>query len=239
VCSGDKDCFVVYLGRSGYAQALALQMQLSKAKSEGFAPDVLLLLEHPHTITLGRNAHCVNLLVSGTELDSRGVQLFNADRGGDITYHGPGQLVGYPIIQLEKGERDVHLYMFNLEESLIRLLALYKIEAGRFSGMTGVWANGGKIASMGVHISRWITRHGFALNVNTNLSFFRLIVPCGLTDKRMTSMQELLGMQIELAEIAERYAIEFGKIFHRRISNISEDDLSRQLQHSTEVLPVV
>jgi lipoyl(octanoyl) transferase len=239
VRSAEKDCFVVYLGRIGYAQALAMQMQLCKAKREGFAPDVLLLLEHPHTITLGRNANPENLLVSGTELDARNVPLFNADRGGDITYHGPGQLVGYPIIQLEKGERDIHLYMYNLEHSLIQLLALHKIAAGRAEGMTGVWSNGRKIASMGVHISRWITRHGFALNVNTDLSFFRLIIPCGLADKQMTSMQEMLGARLELRDIAEQYAMEFGSIFHRRITTISEDELCREAELCVDVPPTV
>jgi lipoyl(octanoyl) transferase len=239
VYNADKDCFVVYLGLIDYAQALELQMQLCRAKREGFAPDVLLLLEHPHTITLGRNAKRVNLLVSETELNSRGVRLFNTDRGGDITYHGPGQLVGYPIIQLEKGERDVHQYMFDLEESLIRLLALHNIEGGRSEGMTGVWCKGKKIASMGVHISRWITRHGFALNISTDLSFFRLIIACGLVDKQMTSMQEMLGARLELPDVAEQYATEFAYAFHRRITRISEDELCREAHLYFEAAPAV
>jgi lipoyl(octanoyl) transferase len=237
VCSAEKDCLAVYLGCIGYAQALALQMQLCKAKKEGFVPDVLLLLEHSHAITLGRNANHKNLLVCETELETRGVEIFDTDRGGDITYHGPGQLVGYPIIQLEKGERDVHLYMYNLEESIIRLLALHNIEGGRYEGMPGVWSGGRKIASMGVHISRWITRHGFALNVNTDLSFFSLIVPCGLADKRMTSMQVTLGTHLEPKDVAGQYAAEFGNVFRRRIARISEDDLYRETRLSVDVSP--
>jgi len=239
VGGADKDCLVVYMGCIGYGQALALQMQLCKAKKEGFAPDVLLLLEHPHTITLGRKANRENLLVSEAELGERSVQLFSADRGGDITYHGPGQLVGYPVMQLEKEERDIHRYMYNLEESLIRLLALYKIQAGRCEGMTGVWSHGRKIASMGVHISRWITRHGFALNVDTDLSFFRLIVPCGLVGKQMTSMNEMLGARLELTDVAEQYMAEFGKVFRRRVKRVSQDQLCREGRLCVEISSTV
>lgn len=237
--SSEKECFVVYLGRIAYAKALALQLQLCRAKKENFAPDVLLLLEHPHTITLGRNANQGHLLVGKGELDARGVQLFDTDRGGDITYHGPGQLVGYPVMQLEKGERDVHRYMFDLEESLIRLLALYDIGADRCKGMTGVWSKGRKIASMGVHIARWITRHGFALNINTDLSFFQLIVPCGLVDKQMTSMKEMLGTHLQLQEVAERYAAGYAEVFHRHLTRISEEQLYREMQLGSEFAPTV
>jgi len=239
VRSAYKDCLAVYLGRIDYAQALTLQMQVCEAKKCGFVPDVLLLLEHPHTITLGRNADRKNLLVSEAELSSRGVEIFKVDRGGDITYHGPEQLVGYPVMQLEKGERDVHLYMHDLEESLIRLLAFYKIETVRSKGMTGVWSGGRKIASMGVHISRWITRHGFALNVNTDLSYFRLIVPCGLVDKQMTSMSEILGARFELPEIGERYLEEFGKVFHRRVTRVSQNQLCQEVRICVEASQTV
>jgi lipoyl(octanoyl) transferase len=232
-----KDCSVVFLGRIDYARALDLQMQICKAKKEGLVPDVLLLLEHPHSITLGRNGNWGNLLVSNEELSERGVKCFDSDRGGDITYHGPGQLVGYPVIQLEKGERDVHVYMRNLEESLIRLLALYNIEGSRVEGMTGVWAGAGKIASMGVHISRWVTRHGFALNVNTDLTFFRLIIPCGIVDRHMTSMNAILGRSLELPEIAERYVAEFGYAFNRCTEWISKSDFCRMLRQHAEVTP--
>jgi lipoate-protein ligase B len=229
-----KDCWAVFLGRTDYARALDLQMQISRARKEGRIPDVLLLLEHPHTITLGRNGNWAHLLVSHGELRGRGVELFTCDRGGDITYHGPGQLVGYPILQLASGERDVHLYMRSLEESLIQVLSAHGIQGNGMEKMTGVWTEKGKIASMGVHISRWITRHGFALNVNTDLSFFRLIVPCGMVDRRITSMLELSGRHYALVDVAEQYFAEFEKVFHRRLERIDENALCQRLREVGE-----
>jgi lipoyl(octanoyl) transferase len=225
-----KDCFVVLQGCVEYQRSLNLQMYICEAKKAGFESDVLLLLEHPHTITLGRNGRWDNLLVSDEELRSQGVRRFAIDRGGDITYHGPGQLVGYPILQLSLDERDVHKYMENLEQSLARLLAGYGIEGRHSDTMTGVWTSQGKIGAMGVHISRWVTRHGFALNVNTDLSFFELIVPCGIVGGGVTSMNVLLGHPVDMREVAERYITEFGTVFNRRMIRIPESDLLEKLK---------
>jgi lipoate-protein ligase B len=226
-----SDCFVIWQGRVPYSRALDLQMQICNLKKLGFDKDVLLLLEHPPTITMGRSGKPDHLLIREENLKSRGIGFWNVDRGGDVTFHGPGQLVGYPILLLRGHERDVRGYMHNIEESLIRLLALYGIEATRESGFTGVWTPKGKIAAMGVHISRWITRHGFALNVNTDLSFYDLIVPCGITDRSVTSMKKLLSREVEMTEVVDRYAMEFGRIFYRNLIWMNEDELGGELRN--------
>jgi lipoyl(octanoyl) transferase len=225
-----KNCLAVFLGSVDYESALGLQMHICELKKRGFAEDVLLLLEHPPTITLGRNGKWHHLLAADEALAARGVRTFEVDRGGDITFHGPGQLVGYPLIKLELGERDVHRYMANLEESLISLLASFGIQTGREKKLTGVWTEKGKIGAMGVHISRWITRHGFALNVNTDLSFFDLIVPCGIQGKGVVSMQSLLSRPFDLADVAARYLPEFGRCMARMMTPVSEPELMRRLQ---------
>jgi lipoate-protein ligase B len=230
-----KECLVAFLGFAEYLRTLDLQFRICEAKKQGFESDVLLLLEHPPTITLGRNGKWHNLLVSEVELQARGVQRYEADRGGDITFHGPGQLVGYPLLKLEADERDVHLFMWKLEESLILLLKEYSIESSRVEKLTGVWTREGKIAAMGVHISRWITRHGFALNVNPDLSYYELIIPCGIAGKSVSSMQVLLSRQIKLEEVAERYVVHFGRVFGRRMIRTSELNLhERLLRHARE-----
>jgi lipoyl(octanoyl) transferase len=223
------DASVVWLGRLGYTEALELQLGISESKKRGLEEDFLLLLEHPPTITLGRNGNWNNLIAPPELLEERGVLRFETDRGGDITFHGPGQLVAYPILRLENGERDVRRYMRNLEESLIRLLAQYGIESHRDQRYTGVWTGRGKIAAMGVHISRWITRHGIALNVNTDLSFYNLIVPCGIAARGVTSMAAILGKTLDLPEVAERYAKEFGRVFSRGISWMETSALRSRL----------
>jgi lipoate-protein ligase B len=225
-----KECYAVWCGRVPYPAALDLQMRICRLKSRGIGRDVLLLLEHPPTITLGRNAKREHLLVSESFLQSRGIGIWNVDRGGDITFHGPGQLVGYPILSLGNGERDVHGYMRNLEQSLIDLLAGYGIQGGRESGLTGVWTGDGKIAAMGVHISRWVTRHGFALNVNTELSAYDLIVPCGLVGKSVTSMQKQLSRPVEMEEVASRYAVSFADVFNRGMVKMNEECLRDELR---------
>ena len=190
-------------------------MQICTRKKAGAAPDVLLLLEHPPVITLGRNGDWHNLVVPEQTLRARGVTRYHVDRGGDITFHGPGQLVGYPLLKLERHEQDVHRYMRNLEETIIGTLGEYGIEAWREQKLTGVWTSAGKICAMGVHISRWVTRHGFALNVNTDLSYYDLIVPCGLTGKPITSMKALLGREVSVGEVAHAVAVRFGRVFGR------------------------
>jgi lipoyl(octanoyl) transferase len=204
-------CCVLKLGRLDYARAFQMQMDLVAQRKRGEIPDHLLLLEHPHVITLGRNGHLENLLASEEVLSSSGIQFHPTDRGGDITYHGPGQLVGYPIMDLREWKRDVGAYVRSLEQVIIDTLAEFGISADRVKGCTGVWVNQAKIAAIGVHISRWVTSHGFALNVNTDMSYFQYIVPCGLT-KPVTSMAQL-GIKTNLEEVSERLAEHFCRNF--------------------------
>jgi lipoyl(octanoyl) transferase len=198
-----------------YGKALDQQRLLVGERQQGLAPDHLLLVEHPHVITLGRNGHMENLLANSYVLERAGIAFFPTDRGGDITYHGPGQLVGYPIIDLKEWKLDVHAYVRAVEQVIIDTLADYAITAGRIQGLTGVWVDDRKIAAIGVHISRWVTSHGFALNVNTDLSYFHYIVPCGLT-KPVTSMAQL-GVHATLEEVAQTLAGRFGRIFDYEI----------------------
>ena len=206
-----RKCCVRELGRIDYGQALELQQQLATQRKQGTVGDHLLLLEHPHVITLGRNGHVENLLASDEILSRAGISFYPTDRGGDVTYHGPGQLVGYPILDLRDWKRDVGAYVRAVEQSLIDTLAEFGIEAGRISKLTGVWVGDRKIAAIGVHLSRWVTSHGFALNVNTDLSYFQYIVPCGLT-KPVTSMAQL-GVRASLAEVSQVFAAHFGRVF--------------------------
>jgi len=206
-----RNCQVRELGRMEYGTALALQKRLAAERQEGVIPDQLLLLEHPHVITLGRNGRRENLLAGLEVLDRAGIAFFPSDRGGDVTYHGPGQLVGYPIIDLREWKRDVGAYVRGVEQVIIDALADFGIAAGRIPKLTGVWVGGRKIAAIGVHISRWVTSHGFALNVNTDLSYFQYIVPCGLT-KPVTSMNQL-GARTDLAAVSRVLASHFGRVF--------------------------
>jgi len=205
------NCCLRQLGRIDYASALQLQQQLATDRKQGLVPDQLLLLEHPHVITLGRNGHMENLLADDDILARAGISFYPTDRGGDVTYHGPGQLVGYPILDLRDWKRDVGAYVRAVEETIILTLADYGIEAGRISKLTGVWVGERKIAAIGVHLSRWVTSHGFALNVSTDLSYFQYIVPCGLT-KPVTSMAAL-GVRASLDEVGAKLAVHFARIF--------------------------
>jgi lipoyl(octanoyl) transferase len=187
--SETRELWVVSLGNVAYEDALELQRALARERISGAIPeDMLLLLEHPPVVTLGRSAKARNLVSSADFLASRGVELFEVERGGDVTFHGPGQLVGYPIIDLKRHKVDLHWYLRQVEEALIRTLAAYSIPAERNAGFTGVWTNGRKIASIGVHARDWVTWHGFALNVTTDLSYFDLIIPCGIDGVTMTSI---------------------------------------------------
>ena len=206
-----RNCRLRELGRIGYGEALALQRELVAARQQGTISDHLLLLEHAHVITLGRNGHMENLLASGDVLDRAGISFYPTDRGGDVTYHGPGQLVGYPILDLREWKRDVGAYVRGIEQVIIHTLSDFGIAAGRIPKLTGVWVEGRKIAAIGVHISRWVTSHGFALNVATDLSYFQYIVPCGLT-KPVTSMAQL-GVRASLEEVSRVLAAHFGRIF--------------------------
>ena len=211
-------CELRDLGRLRYADAFALQQQFVERRKRGEIPDQLLIVEHPHVITMGRNGHDENLLAGPELLERAGVEFHRTDRGGDATYHGPGQIVGYPIVDLREWKRDVVAYVRALEQVLIDALAECGIAAGRETGATGVWTAQGKIAAIGVHISRWVTSHGFALNVDTDLSYFRYIVPCGLT-KPVTSMREL-GCQAERDRIVAAVARSFAHVFDREVEKI-------------------
>jgi lipoyl(octanoyl) transferase len=206
-----RSCSVRELGRIDYGQALELQQRLVAGRKQGLTSDHLLLLEHPHVITLGRNGRMENLLAHGDVLERAGIAFYPTDRGGDITYHGPGQLVGYPILDLREWKRDVGAYVRAVEQVIIDTLADYGISAGRIPKLTGVWVDGRKIAAIGVHISRWVTSHGFALNVSTDLNYFHYIVPCGLT-RPVTSMADL-GAHTTVPDVSRRLAVHFGRVF--------------------------
>ena len=229
-----KECRVIELGLIGYAAAWELQRQLVAARKAGLVPDVLLLCEHPHVITLGRNARREHLLASDHLLRQMTVECHTTDRGGDITYHGPGQLVGYPILNLSDIRRDMVWYIRQLEEAMIRTTKDFGILAARHAGRTGVWvetaAGEEKLAAIGVHISRWVTSHGFAYNVATDLQYFDLIVPCGIPDKRPTSLERLLGRAITRGEVAPRIVDRFGEVFGSEMRAAQRAELEDFLQ---------
>jgi lipoyl(octanoyl) transferase len=203
---------------------LRLQERAVEQLRQGEASEQLFLLEHPPVFTLGRGANSANILATPEELRARAIEVHETGRGGDVTYHGPGQLVGYPVINLKPDRCDVHRYVRDLEEVLIRTVAEYGISAGRIPGLTGVWVGDDKLAAIGVRIARWVTSHGFALNVNTNLSYFQMIVPCGITDKGVTSMARLLGCSLDLDKVAAVAAKQFGDVFDRDLTiNTSVD----------------
>jgi len=205
------------LGRVEYGQALELQKEAELAVRDGKQPDTLLLLEHPHTLTVGRRGDNSGILMTPETLAARGVTVFETNRGGKLTYHGLGQVVGYPIIKLSPDREDVHRYVRELEEVLIRTLADYQIEAFRLAGFTGVHTARGKVAAIGVHIARWITTHGFALNVNTDLSFFNLIIAC--EGEQVTSMEDLLGHEVDQQVVENRLAVRFAEVFEMELDS--------------------
>ena len=201
-----------YLGRVPYARACALQERLVEARRRGEAPDTLLLLEHPPVVTLGRTAHLENVLLDRGALSARGIELHEAGRGGDVTFHGPGQLIGYPVVGLRAARRDAHGYLRHLEEGLIRVAAAFGVTAGRVPGLTGVWVGREKLAAIGVRIGTgWITSHGFALNVGDDLSGFQTIVPCGIRDRGVTSLSRALGTPLSIEEVAPVAAEEVAR----------------------------
>jgi lipoyl(octanoyl) transferase len=206
------------LGVVPYDRGLELQEELVQARRSGGVPDQLLLLEHPHVITLGTGAHSAHVLADEERRRELGVELFETGRGGDVTYHGPGQLVGYPILDLKPDRKDLHRYLRDLEEVLLRVLRSYGIHGSRASGFTGVWTPQGKVAAIGVRVSSgWITSHGFAFNVNTDLSYFGTIVPCGIRDREVASLAGLLGAPIPMAEVMDRTAEAMARVFGRRL----------------------
>ncbi|HVF90350.1 MAG TPA: lipoyl(octanoyl) transferase LipB [Blastocatellia bacterium] len=208
-------CEVRRLGSIDYSDGLSLQARAVERLRSGEGPEQLLLLEHPHVFTLGRGADRANILADHERLRSLSIEVHETGRGGDVTYHGPGQMVGYPIVNLKPDRCDVHRYVRDIEEVLIRAIGDFGIRGERIAGLTGVWVGNEKVAAIGVRIARWITSHGFALNVNTDLDYFRLIVPCGITDKGVTSLSRLLGGKIDMGEVASRVSRRFGEVFER------------------------
>lgn len=228
-----RPCLHRWLGRVQYAEGLALQQglvaKLTAARHAGVrATEHLLTLEHPHVITLGRNASAANILASEAARQARGVALYPTGRGGDVTYHGPGQLVGYPILDLKPDRCDVRRYVRDIEEVLIRAAADHGVTARRVDGLIGVWVDRGrgrvdKLAAIGVRLARWITSHGFAFNISTDLSYFDLIVPCGIRDHGVTSLKELTGRDVPLEDVARRVAVHFAEVFGRSVSAGDEE----------------
>lgn len=206
-----RPCEFRDLGRMGYEDAYALQRELVSRRKAGEIADQLLFVEHPPAITLGRNAHEANILFSRESLREAGVEIHETDRGGDVTYHGPGQIVGYPIFDLREWKRDVAAYVRALEQAIIEGIGEFGIEGERVPGATGVWVGAAKVAAIGVHLSRWITSHGFALNVETNLDHFQFIVPCGLT-KPVTSLRAL-GCGAPIEDVKESLLAAFSEVF--------------------------
>jgi lipoate-protein ligase B len=219
-----RSCAVQDLGRLGYAEAFELQKSLVEQRKRGEIPDQLLFVEHPHVITLGRNGHTENLLASTDMLRCAGISFYESNRGGDVTYHGPGQVVGYPIIDLRDWKRDVVAYVRALEQAIIDAIAPWGIRGERTPGATGVWVGGAKIAAIGVHISRWVTSHGFALNVNTDLAYFQHIIPCGLA-RPVTSMQTL-GCRASFGEVKSALTGELSRQFGLEVTTTEYEPAS-------------
>ena len=241
-------CLTIDLGLIGYAEAYALQKRIVTARKANAIEDVLLLCEHPHVITQGRNGKREHLLAGENVLRQKGVAFYETSRGGDVTYHGPGQIVGYPILNLAAIRRDVVWYVRMLEEVMIRASSDFDVAAARETGKTGIWVAiekdppqsaqrtqrgveaAEKLGAIGVHISRWVTSHGFAYNVSTDLRFFDLIVPCGIADRKATSLEKLLSRRVDSHEVSGRLTKHFGEIFGREMQKSSPGELLNTLQ---------
>lgn len=236
-----KNILVTDLGLISWADAYALQQRLVAARKADAIDDVFLLCEHSHVITLGRNANRANLLASEHVLRQKGVELHATNRGGDITYHGPGQIVGYPILNLNYIKRDVGWYVRTLEEAMIRSSADFGVSAFRMPGKTGIWVQAGdaeeKLAAIGVHISRWVTSHGFAYNVSTDLRYFDLIIPCGIADRKATSLEKLLSRSVSLDEVKPRLTHHLAELFSLAPLPTPRDALLTHLAQFEQALP--
>lgn len=221
-------------GMLEYSEAWDLQRKTFEMRKASLIPDTLFLLEHPHTYTLGKVTDKNNLISSKSYLEENKISVFEIDRGGDITYHGPGQIVGYPILNLSEWKEDTHLYLRSLEEVIILTCKHYGLNATRIEGLTGVWIENRKIAAIGIKVSRWITMHGFAFNINTDLSLFQGIIPCGISDKEVTSLQKEKGMQIPLREVKDILIDNFMEVFHYSAINY-RDSLKHILETNLSV----
>lgn len=234
-----KICWVVDLGLIAYGPGCELQQRLVAERQTGAVPDVLLFCEHPHTITLGRNGKHEHLRASDHSLAQKNVEFCATDRGGDITYHGPGQIVGYPILYLAEHKRDVRWYVKQLEETMIRASVGFGVSARRSGAGHGAWVDGAageeKLAALGVHLSRWVTSHGFAYNVSTDLRYFDLIVPCGIAGGRATSLERVLGRAVQSDEVRTALAARFGEVFERRMISLTRERLEQELGDTPEL----
>ena len=226
----NRDLLVQRLGRLDYEAALAIQKGTERAVQRASQPDTLLLLEHPHTLTIGRRGNNAGILMPAESLAARGVTVFETNRGGKITYHGLGQLVGYPIINLSPEREDVHRYVRDLEEVLIRTMTDFDIDSFPIKGLTGVHTQRGKVAAIGVHIARWVTTHGFALNVNTDLSFFDLIIAC--EGEPVTSMRELLGHELEMSVVEDSIIRNFADVFEMETAQVKSVETASNNLHT-------
>jgi lipoyl(octanoyl) transferase len=228
-----RECWIVDVGLIRYVASLELQRRLVEARKLGAMPDMLIFCEHPHVITLGRNGKMEHLRAGNRLLAQMNVEFQPTDRGGDITYHGPGQIVGYPILDLAEHRRDVRWFVEQLEEAMIRATADFGVPARRSEERHGIWvdapAGEEKLAALGVHLSRWVTSHGFAYNVSTDLRYFDLIVPCGIPDRRATSLERILRRGIRVNEVQERLAQRFGEVFDREMLPVTREQLGNAL----------
>lgn len=215
--------WLIDLGRMGYERAWELQERLVARRVSGEIPDVLLFVEHPPVFTIGRSARRNNILVGDDVLERFGIEVVRTNRGGDITYHGPGQLVGYPILMLGEAERDIHLHMRRIERMLIEAIAGYGLRGERVEGLTGVWVDGAKVAAIGVAARRWVTYHGFALNVDPDMGHFSMITPCGLVGKPVTSLRMLLGRAPDADDVKRRVADSFSQVFGRPLDPVAPE----------------
>jgi lipoyl(octanoyl) transferase len=243
VTSHCPPCHIIDLGLIGYSEAFALQKRLVAARKSQTIDDLLLFCQHPHTITLGRNGKREHLLASDSVLRQKNVEFHSTDRGGDITYHGPGQIVAYPILNLAALRRDVVWYVRMLEEVMIRASAEFGVRAERVAGKTGVWvpaanASEEKLGAIGIHISRWVTSHGLAYNVSTDLRYFDLIVPCGIADRKATSLEKLLARGVAVNEVMPPLAKHFGEVFGLTMKQASVPELFEQLQRFEQPVAV-
>ena len=237
-----SDLLITDLGLISYSDAYVLQQRIVAARKAGAIEDVLFFCEHPHVITLGRNANRANLLASESVLRQKNVELHATNRGGDITYHGPGQIVGYPILNLDKIKRDVGWYVRTLEEAMIRASADFGVTAYRVPGKTGIWVQAlpleEKLAAIGVHISRWVTSHGFAYNVSTDLRNFDLIVPCGIAGRKATSLEKLLQRAVSLNDVKPQLSHHLAELLSLHPNSISREELETRLAAAPEALPI-